>query len=474
MKAPSNDPHALYRTSLGLLTDLYQLTMAYGYWKSGSHNAEAVFNLFFRKAPFNNGFALAAGMESAARFVEGFHFSEDDLSYLATLRGNNDLPLFDPAFLDFLGELRFTGDIDAVPEGTAVFGNEPILRVRAPLLQAQLLETALLTIVNFSTLVATKAARIVAAAEGDPVIEFGLRRAQGIDGGISATRAAYLGGCSGTSNVVAGKLFGIPVKGTHAHSWVMSFDTEEGAFATYADAMPNNCIFLVDTYDTLDGVRNAIVAGKRLRQQGHEMVGIRLDSGDLAKLSIAARELLDEGGFPDARIVASNDIDEHVIASLKMQGAKIDTWGVGTKLVTAFDQPALGGVYKLAAIRDNQESPWEYRIKRSDSPGKTSNPGLQQIRRVGKTDEPPEKDVIYCELLGAPKEPGQDLLTPIFQSGELCWQPPQLEDSRTLAAEQWDRFANPPVDVYDYPVELEPQLAAVKQELLDAATGKDS
>lgn len=462
-------PQALYRAPLGLLTDLYQLTMAYGYWKSGIHNRESVFHLFFRSAPFHNGFALSAGLESAAGFIENFGFSNEELTYLETLQGNDKKPLFEAAFLDFLRDLRFTGDIDGVPEGTAVFGNEPILRVKAPLLEAQLLETALLTIVNFATLVTTKAARIVAAAEGDPVIEFGLRRAQGIDGGITATRSAFLGGCVGTSNVVAGKIFNIPVKGTHAHSWVMSFDSEEEAFATYADAMPNNCIFLVDTYDTVEGVRKAIETGKELRKKGHEMVGIRLDSGDLAELSIAARSLLDEGGFPDAHIVASNDIDEHVVASLKMQGAKVDTWGVGTKLVTAFDQPALGGVYKLAAIRDSPDQQWDYRIKLSNSPGKTSNPGIQQIRRVRDSNGTPLRDIIYCEETGVPDEAGDDLLQPIFRKGEMTWTPPTLEEARTVAREEWDTFGTPPVDVYEYSVELEPRLEAVKADLMKSA-----
>lgn len=469
MKELPHAPRALYRPSLGLLTDLYQLTMAHGYWKSGIHNRESVFHLFFRSAPFHNGFALASGLESAAGLIEGFEFSNDDLSYLETLRGNDGQPLFEPAFLQFLQDLRFTGDIDGVPEGTALFGNEPILRVRASLLQAQLLETALLTIVNFATLITTKAARIVAAAEGDPVIEFGLRRAQGIDGGITATRSAFLGGCTGTSNVIAGKLFDIPVKGTHAHSWVMSFDSEEEAFSAYADAMPNNCIFLVDTYDTVEGVRKAIKTGKQLREEGHEMVGIRLDSGDLAKLSIAARDLLDEAGFPDARIVASNDIDEHVIASLKMQGAKVDTWGVGTKLVTAFDQPALGGVYKLSAIRDTPDAAWEYRIKLSDSPGKTSNPGIQQIRRVRNLEGTPLRDIVYCTELGAPDDEGDDLLQPVFRDGERCWEPPSLENARSVAKKEWDTFGNPPVDVYEYSVALDPRLEAVKTELMKSA-----
>ena len=309
----------LYRPPLALLTDLYQLTMAYGYWKLGRAEQEAVFHLFFRKPPFAGGYAVAAGLETAIEFLRAFRFDESDIAYLASLTGNDGRPLFDAEFLGHLGELRLAVDVDAMPEGTVAFGQEPLVRVRGPILQCQLLETPLLNIINFQTLIATKAARICEAAGDDSVLEFGLRRAQGIDGALSASRAAYIGGCSATSNVLAGKLFGIPVKGTHAHSWVMSFDTEAESFEQYAAVMPNNCVFLVDTYDTLDGVRQAAEVGKKLRRQGHELVGIRLDSGDLAYLSIEARKILDEAGFPDAGIVASNDLDEHLIENLRTQ-----------------------------------------------------------------------------------------------------------------------------------------------------------
>ena len=262
----------LYKSSLGLLTDLYQLTMAYGYWKTGRHDQEAVFHLFFRKHPFGGGFTVAAGLATVVEYLEGLRFDPDDLAYLAGLRGNDEQPLFEPAFLDYLAEMRLGCDVHGMPEGTIVFPHEPLLRVTGPLLQAQLLETALLNIVNFQTLVATKAARVVLAARGEPVLEFGLRRAQGIDGALAASRAAYLGGCYATSNVLAGRLFGIPVRGTHAHSWVMCFDDELEAFRAYARAMPNNCVFLVDTYDTLDGVRHAIEVG-----QGNAPAGARDD-----------------------------------------------------------------------------------------------------------------------------------------------------------------------------------------------------
>src|SRR5262245_39386033 len=331
----------VYGGSLALLTDLYQLTMAAGYWKSGVSEREAVFHLTFRRPPFGGGYAIAAGIAPAVEYLRRFRFTTDDVAYLSTLRDGEKQPLFKPAFLAYLRELRFTCTVDAIPEGALAFPHEPILRVRGPILQAQLVETPLLTLINFQTLIATKAARIVQAARGGPVVEFGLRRAQGIDGGLGASRAAYIGGCAGTSNVLAGKLLGIPVLGTHAHSWVMFHGDELAAFRAYADALPGNCTFLVDTYDTIDGVRHAIEVGHELRARGHELAGVRLDSGDLAELSITVRKMLDDGGFPDAKIVASNDLDETLIASLHEQGAMIDVWGVGTKLVTCYDQPAL-------------------------------------------------------------------------------------------------------------------------------------
>src|SRR5688572_3194672 len=298
----------LYKPSLALLTDLYQLTMAYAYWKSGKREQEAVFHLFFRLNPFQGGFSVACGLTRAVEYLQALRFDADDIAYLASLRGNDGEVLFGTAFLEDLRRMELALDVEGVPEGTVVFPHEPMLRVRGPILQAQLVETALLNMMNFETLIATKAARVCLAARGEPVIEFGLRRAQGIDGGLAASRAAYVGGCAATSNVLAGRLYGIPVRGTHAHSWVMSFDTEAESFEQYAAALPNNCVFLVDTYDTLDGVRNAIEAGRRLRARGHEMVGIRLDSGDLAYLSIEARKILDDAGLTDAQILASNDL----------------------------------------------------------------------------------------------------------------------------------------------------------------------
>lgn len=483
--------NALYRHSLTLLTDLYQLTMAYGYWKSGLAEREAVFHVFFRKNPFGGGYAIAAGLDEAIDYLADYRFDENDLAYLAGLRGSDGEPLFSPAFLEYLSGTSFTCDVDAVPEGTAVFPHEPLVRVRGPLMLAQLVETPLLNIINFQTLIATKAARVAHAAAGEPVLEFGLRRAQGVDGAVSASRAAYLGGCSATSNLLAGKLFGIPVKGTHAHSWVMVFEDELESFAEYAKAMPNNCVFLVDTYDTLEGVKHAIEIGRRLREQGHELTGVRLDSGDLAWLSIEARKLLDEGGFPDAAVVASNDLDERLIESLKHQGAKITVWGVGTKLATAFEQPALGGVYKLAALK-NAEGIWEDRIKLSEQVIKTSIPGILNVRRF-RDDTGLLGDVIFDEKSGSgdpciivdPKDAtrrkripstvlSESLLVPVFRSGILVYEKPSLEAIRGRVREQLGllhagikRFQNP----HEYPVGIEAGLFERRQQLILAARG---
>ena len=444
----------LYGRAPALLTDLYQLTMAYAHWHHGSHEREAVFHLFFRDAPFSNGFAIACGLETALEYISGMRFEEDDIAYLATLEDNAGEPLFAPAFLDYLAELRFTVDVDAVPEGTAVFAHQPMLRVRGPILQAQLLETVLLNLMNFPTLVATKAARIAHAAGDDAVLDFGLRKAQGIDGGVSAARAAYIGGCSGTSNVLAGQLFGIPVSGTHAHGWVMAFDDEIDAFDAYAAALPDNCIFLVDTYDTLEGIDNAIRAGHRLRERGHEMAGIRLDSGDLSELSKTARRMLDAAGFPEAKIAASSSLDEKVVAELKREGAPIVLWGVGTRLTTAQPDAALDGVYKLAAIR-NDAGQWSYRMKLSDTPGKLTRPGVHQVRRFLE-DGLPVADLLFdaaaantawagthgehCHAF-EPDAPHIDLLVPAVRAGAPVGAAPPLADVRAHAREQFACFA---------------------------------
>ena len=375
----------MYKPSLGLLTDLYQLTMGYGYVQNQMADQHAIFHLFFRKPPFNRDFAIAAGLATAQELIEQFHFSGEDIDFLRSLQGNDGKPLFSEKYLDVLSKWRPRVKVFGVPEGSAILEHCPLLRIEGPLLDCQLLETPLLTILNFQTLIASKSANICQAAKGDIVLEFGLRRAQGIDGGISASRAAYIGGCHATSNVLAAKVLDIPCKGTHAHSWVMSFDSEQESFRRYADAMPNNCIFLVDTYNTIDGVKNACTEAKELRNKGYEMIGVRLDSGDLLALSKAARGILDDAGFTEAKIVVSDSLDEHKIAKLKAGGAPIDIWGVGTNLVTAKDQPALGGVYKLGAIQDKQGT-WHHRVKLSNTPIKVSNPGKLQIMRY-RTEE---------------------------------------------------------------------------------------
>jgi nicotinate phosphoribosyltransferase len=473
--------------SPGLLTDLYQLTMAYGYFRSAKADSRAVFHLFFRKSPFGSTYAIAAGLESVIEYLQGYQFSQADVEYLARIPGNDGKPIFEKDFLRYLEGLKLTVDLDAVPEGTVVFPHQPLLRVSGPILQCQLLETALLNIINFQTLIATKASRVARVAGKDPVLEFGLRRAQGPDGAMSASRAAYIGGCSATSNVLAGKKYGIPVRGTHAHSWVMSFDSELEAFETYASVMPNNCVFLVDTYDTLDGVRNAIEVGKQIASKGYRMVGIRLDSGDLAQLSIAARQMLDQAGFQDASIVASNDLDERLIESLKHQGACIGIWGVGTKLVTAYDQAALGGVYKLGAIKDPTGS-WQHRIKLSEQMIKTSTPGIQQVRRFYDAQRHALCDMIYDEIMPPGKSsvlitsgdytktkllkentPYEDLLVPIIRHGCPVYDLPSIHRMRERTQSQLAlfstamlRFDNP----QPYPCGLEASLHQLKCDLI--------
>lgn len=475
---------------LALLTDFYQLTMAYAYQKAGLGDAEGVFHLFYRRNPFEGGYAVAAGLEPVVDLLSRFRFTDGDLAFLETVLGNDDKPIFDRAYLDTLSRMRFECDIDMVPEGTVVFPFEPILRVRGPLMQAQIIETPLLNMVNFQTLVATKAARVCESAGGKPVLEFGLRRAQGVDGGLAASRAAFIGGCSATSNVLAGRRFGIPVKGTHAHSWVMAFPSELESFEAYADVMPNNSLFLVDTYDTIQGVRNAVEVGKSLRRRGHEMIGVRLDSGDLAYLSIEARRILDEGGFPDADVFATNDLDEHIMESLHQQGAQIGVWGVGTRLVTAFDQPALGGVYKLASLR-KRGGEWIHKIKLSEQAIKISTPGILQTRRyfrgteavgdmIWNETQPPAGPTIVDPMDHTRRktfrsdDTFEDLLVPVFRRGELVYRSPSLVEMRERTRTQLGlfhpgvrRFVNP----HRYPVGLEKQLHDLKTKLVLEARG---
>jgi nicotinate phosphoribosyltransferase len=489
-----------YKPSLALLTDFYQLTMAQGYWKAGMADDEAAFHLSFRKNPFGGGYTLACGLSQAIDYISSFKFDSSDIDFLLSRSGYGGRRLFDMEFLDYLRGLELKLDIDAVPEGTVVFPHEPLVRVSGPLIACQLVETPLLNAINFQTLIATKAARVCQAAENDQVLEFGLRRAQGIDGSLSASRAAFIGGCFATSNTLAGKMYGIPVRGTHAHSWVMSFPDERQAFEGYAKAMPNNCTFLVDTYDTLEGVRHAIEVGKKLRdEEGEELGGIRLDSGDLAYLSIEARKMLDNGGFPAAKIVASNDLDEYLIASLKRQGARIDIWGVGTKLITAYDQPALGGVYKLSALKPKGEVMWRYKIKLSEQTAKTSIPGILQVKRFrDKTGY--VADAIYDTLTDGsrtmdnrivmvvdPTDPNkrkfvdgskcknEDLLVPVFRNGKQVYDSPPIRDIRDFASRQLSGF-HPGVmrleNPHSYPAGLEMGLGRRRRKMITEAKGQ--
>jgi len=485
----------LYGTSLSLLTDLYQLTMAYGYWKSGRAEQEAVFHLYFRKNPFEGGYTVCAGLDYAVHFLQNLKFSDNDIEYLTSLRNAKGEELFELDFIEYLRNLEFTCDVEAIPEGTVVFPNEPLIRVSGPLLQAQLIETPLLTLVNFQTLIATKAARITEAAQGDLVMEFGMRRAQGVDGALSATRAAFIGGVQATSNVMAGELFGIPVKGTHAHSWVMAFKTEEEAFEKYADAFPHDSVFLVDTFDTLEGVKNAIQIARKMRENGSELGGIRLDSGDLAYLSIEARKLLDTAGFPNVSIVASNDLNENLILSLKQQGAKIDSWGIGTQLVTAYDQPALGGVYKMGALK-NETGHWQFKLKLSEQLAKTSTPGVQQVRRFKDERGKFLADMIYNEVEALPsiqkiidpldftrhkiiplETSSEPLLVPVFRKGVLVYKLPALTQIQARTKQQLQsmdptirRFLNPHI----YPVGLEESLHRLKTDLIKSFRSPES
>lgn len=477
------------RQNLTLLTDLYELTMMQGYFKNKDRNETVIFDAFYRSNPCDGGFAIAAGLDQLIQYIKELHFDAEDVAYLASLG------IFDKDFLDYLKDFRFTGDIYAIPEGTVVFPREPLIKVIAPIMQAQLVETAILNIINHQSLIATKAARVCYAAHGDGIMEFGLRRAQGPDAGTYGARAAIIGGCIGTSNVLCGQLFDVPVKGTHAHSWIMSFPDEYTAFKTYADMYPSACILLVDTYDTLkSGVPNAIRVFTEMREAGIPLsfYGIRLDSGDLAYLSKKARKMLDDAGFPDAVISASNDLDEFLIQSLKDQNAAITSWGVGTHLITSKDCPSFGGVYKLAAImgKDGEFIP---KIKLSENSEKVTNPGNKTIYRVYEKETGKIKADLICLveekfdekdplLLFDPNEPWKktklaggsytlrELMVPVFQGGECCYTSPKVMDIRAYCQEEqstlWDetrRLVNPH-KVY---VDLSSKLYDIKIKLLD-------
>ncbi|KAB1435922.1 nicotinate phosphoribosyltransferase [Candidatus Galacturonibacter soehngenii] len=480
--------------NLTLLTDLYELTMMQGYFKNNKTET-VIFDAFYRTNPSDNGYAIVAGLEQVIDYVKNLHFSMEDIDYLRSLS------IFDEDFLAYLKDFRFTGDIFAVPEGSVVFPREPLVKVVAPIMEAQLIETAILNIINHQSLIATKAARVVYAAKGDGIMEFGLRRAQGPDAGIYGARAAVIGGCIGTSNVLAGQLFDVPVLGTHAHSWIMSFPDEYSAFKAYAKLYPEKCMLLVDTYDTLkSGVPNAIKIFDEMRANNIPMpyFGIRMDSGDLAYLSKKARKMLDDAGYYEAIISASSDLDEYLIDSLKTQRAAISSWGVGTNLITSKDCPAFGGVYKLAAIM-NEKGEFIPKIKLSENTEKITNPGNKTIYRIydketGKIkadlislvddtfDE--EKDLMIFDPIETWKKTKlkagtytlREMLVPIFQAGECVYESPKVMDIRSYCAKEldtlWDetkRLINPH-KVY---VDLSDRLYKMKSELLDQMSQAD-
>lgn len=477
------------RQNLTLLTDLYELTMMQGYFKNKDRNETVVFDAFYRNNPCDGGFAVMAGVEQLIHYIEELHFEKEDIDYLA------GLGIFERDFLDYLADFQFTGDVYAIPEGTVVFPREPLVKVIAPIMQAQLVETAILNIINHQSLIATKAARVCYAAQGDGVMEFGLRRAQGPDAGTYGARAAVIGGCVGTSNVLCGQLFDVPVKGTHAHSWIMSFPDEYTAFKTYAELYPSACILLVDTYDTLkSGVPNAIRVFQEMRAAGIPLTfyGIRLDSGDLAYLSKEARRMLDEAGFFNAVISASNDLDEFLIQSLKDQGAKITSWGVGTHLITSKDCPSFGGVYKLAAVM-GEDGKFIPKIKLSENSEKVTNPGNKTIYRIYDKESGKIRADLICLadetfdenkqlLLFDPLEPWKktmlapgsytlrELMTPIFKNGKCCYTSPKVMEIRAYCQEEqntlWEearRLVNP----HRVHVDLSSRLYDVKIALLD-------
>ena len=444
--------------NLSLLTDLYQLTMLQGYFEEKQANETVIFDMFFRNNPHSGGYSVCAGLQQVIEYIEGLHFADEDISYLKTLN------LFSDKFLSYLKDFKFTGDIYAIPEGSVIFPKEPIMKIVAPIMEAQLIETALLNIINHQSLIATKASRVVFAANGDTVLEFGLRRAQGPDAGIYGARAAMIAGCFATSNVLAGQMFDVPIRGTHAHSWVMSFSDELTAFRKYANLYPNACILLVDTYDTLkSGVPNAIKVFNEMREKGIELknYGIRLDSGDLSYLSKKARQLLDNAGFKDAIISASNDLDENLISSLKLQGAKISSWGVGTNLITSKDCPAFGGVYKLSAVYESDKKAFKAKIKLSENAEKNTNPGNKKIYRIYDKDTKKIIADLICleeETLDTSEElllfdpldtwkktllPShtyytKELLVPVFKNGNCVYKSPSVMEIREYCKEEMD------------------------------------
>lgn len=476
------------KENLTLLTDLYELTMMQAYFKNKNRNETVIFDAFYRENPFGSGYAICCGIEQVAEYINNLHFDKEDIEYL---RG---LGLFDKDFIEYLENFKFSGDIYAIPDGTVIFPREPMLKIIAPIMEAQLIETAVLNIVNHQSLIATKASRVCYAAQGDGVMEFGLRRAQGPDAGTYGARAAVIGGCVATSNVLAGKLFNVPVRGTHAHSWIMSFEDEYTAFKEYARLYPNACTLLVDTYDTLkSGVPNAIRVFKEMRDSGVELTnyGIRLDSGDLAYLSKEARRMLDEAGFKNAVISASNDLDENLIESLKLQqGAEITSWGVGTHLITAKDCPSFGGVYKLAAIMKNGK--FVPKIKLSENTEKVTNPGNKKIIRIYEKAHHKIKADLIClndEVFNEnedltifdPKEPWKkttlksgeytlrEIMVPIFKNGKCVYESKDTMDIREYCISELDTLWNEArrlVNPHNVYVDLSQKLYDIKIQML--------
>lgn len=476
-----------------MATDFYQLTMAQAYLLSGREHEEACFNLYFRKNPFQGGFALMSGHAQLALALKDYRFNTKQREFLKNLTSSSGKPLFVPEFLDYLANLKLKLDIDLFEEGSVVFPFEPLVRVTGPIMHCQLIETLLLNIINFNTLIATKAARVVLAAEG-PVAEFGFRRAQGVAGALWASRAACIGGCSSTSNVLAAHEFNLPVSGTHAHSWVMAFESELEAFREYARLYPDDCTLLVDTYEVEQGIRNAITVGLELQRQGKSLRGIRIDSGDLAWIARFARTALDKAGLGDTKIIASNDLDEFTIHAIKEQGAPIDAWGVGTKLAIAEDQPSLGGVYKLAATRLSSKDAWQDRIKISEQTLKVSLPGHLGVRRYFHEDGRLAGDMVYDTQAGVGKQEiivdpldalrqktlagkeGREMLVPFMRKGVLCSEPEDFSVREGAARAQASlteldasqkRLMNP----HSYPVGLEKSLHSRRQELLGRLRG---
>ena len=477
--------------NLTLLTDLYQITMGYGFYQHGKHEEEVVFDLFFRRNKMIT-YSIAAGLEQAMDYLLNWKVTDDDVAYLRSLN------LFSEDFLAYFKNMKFTGDVYAVKEGEVVFPGEPILTIKAPLIQAQFAETALLNIINHQTLIATKSSKICRSATRGAVMEFGLRRAQAPDAGIYGARAAIIGGCSSTSNVIAGKMFSVPVAGTMAHSWIMDFDSEYEAFKAYAESYPENCLLLVDTYDTLrSGVPNAIKVFKELREKGYKPRGIRLDSGDFAYLSKKSREMLDQAGFEDAIICVSGDLDERLISSLMQQGAKIDLWGVGTKLITSEDLPALGGVYKLAAVleKDGTMTP---KIKLSDNSEKTTNPAFKNVYRLYDRDNgmaiadlitlrEEEVDETKPLTIFHPIETwkkhtvenfrAEELLKPIVIKGELVYEFPALLDVRAFSLQEKEKFWEEYLRLdmpQTYKVDLSTKLHTLKIDMIDEIRSKNA